>query len=159
MVDEARLEQSVEGNEGFKAAPYLDTKNLWTWGEGWCLETSPPTGAQWKYLLDNKLATLSITRAGADWFVQQRLVVIEAQLAHDYAEFWAFLGGARQNALVEIAYQMGVTKEEAFHVAIQAMREARWHDAEVAFLDSLWAKQTPGRATKLAAQIGTGEFQ
>lgn len=159
MIDEARLEQSVETNEGFRAAPYLDTESKWTWGEGLCLETNPPTGLQWKYLLDNKLVVMSISRAGADWFVQQKLAAIEKQLALDYAEFWLFLGGARQAALVEIAYQMGVNKEETFHVAIQAMREARWHDAEAAFLDSLWARQTPPRATKLAAQIGTGEFQ
>lgn len=159
MTDPVRLEESVESDEGFKAAPYLDTRKLWTWAEGWCLETSPPTGLQWKYLLDNKLVTMSITRAGADWFVKLRLADIEKQLALDYADFWLFLGAARQNALVEIAYQMGVTKEEAFHVAIQAMREGRWHDAEAAFLDSLWARETPDRATKLAAQIGTGEFQ
>lgn len=159
MTDAARLEQSVDADEGFEAGPYRDSLGLWSWAIGLCLETNPPTGPQWKYLLDNKLVSMSITRAGADWFVEQKLAAIEKQLALDYSDFWLFLGAARQNALVEIAYQMGIAKEEAFHVAIQAMREGRWHDAETAFLDSLWAKRTPGRATKLAAQIGTGEFQ
>lgn len=160
MTDETRLEQSIDAHEGFNPAPYLDTENRWSTGIGLCLETRPLTGAEWKFLLDGKLITFSITRAGANWLVERDMAVVEHQLAHDYQDFWAFLNAPRQNALVEWAFQLGVAKEEAFHVAITAVREARWADAEAAMLDSEWAKiQTPGRATKLAAEIGTGEFQ
>jgi GH24 family phage-related lysozyme (muramidase) len=160
VTDDARLEQSIEGHEGFEPLPYLDTEKRWSAGEGLCLETRPLTGGEWKYLLDNRLITFSIAKQGADWLVRRDMAAIEQQLAHDYQDFWAFLNAPRQNALVEWAFQLGVGKEEAFHVAIAAIREARWSDAEAAMLDSLWAKrQTPARATKLAAEIGTGEFQ
>ena len=48
MTDEARLEASVEIDEGFDPVPYLDTEKLWTAGDGLCLETRPLTGAEWK---------------------------------------------------------------------------------------------------------------
>ena len=158
MTDEARLEASVETDEGFEPVPYLDTEKLWTAGDGLCLETRPLTGVEWKYLLDNKLITFTITRKGADWLVERDLAVIEKQLAHDYADFWPLIGDARQKALTEWAFQVGISKEEAFHVAITAIREARWSDARAAMLNSLWARQTPTRARKLAAQIASGLF-
>lgn len=159
MTDEARLEQSIDDDEGFKPLPYLDTEQRWSAGVGLCLETRPLTGPEWKFLLDGKLITFSITKVGANWLVERDMAVIEQQLSHDYQDFWAFLNAPRQNALVEWAFQLGVAKEEAFHVAIQAIREARWADAEAAMLDSLWARQTPNRAQKLARELGTGEFQ
>ena len=159
MTDEARLDASIEADEGFVPVPYLDTEKRWTVGEGLCLETRPLTGVEWKYLLDNKLVSFSITRPGADWLVQRDRAGIEQQLAHDYRDFWPSLNDARQNALVEWAFQLGVAKEEAFHDAIAAIRAERWADAEAAMLDSLWAqRETPVRARKLAAQVATGLF-
>lgn len=157
MSDLARLKASVDGNESFESFPYLDSEHLWTFATGRCLETHPLSGAEWKYLLDNELVTLAIKRPGADWLEMQQLVATERQLAHDY-DFWPRLNDARQNALVEMAYQMGVDKEEGFHDAIRAIREERWHDAEVAMLDSKWARQTPPRAARIAQQLSSGLF-
>lgn len=160
MTDGSRLEASIESDEGFKATPYKDSAGKWSAGEGLCLETRPLTGAEWKFLLDAKLVTFSITKVGANWLVERDMAAIEELLSHDYADFWAFLNAPRQNALVEWAFQLGVAKEEAFHIAITAIREARWVDAKAAMLDSLWAKkQTPERALRLATEIETGEFQ
>jgi GH24 family phage-related lysozyme (muramidase) len=158
MTDEGRLESSVEVDEGFESIPYLDTEKRWTAGEGLCLETRPLSGAEWKYLLDNQLVTFTIKRAGADWLVRRDLAVIEQQLARDYADFWPTLNDARQNALAEWAFQLGVAKEEAFHVAIAAIREHRWSEARAAMLSSLWAHETSARAQKLAAEINSGIF-
>lgn len=160
MTDETRLEASIDTDEGFKPAPYLDTEKRWSAGNGLCLETRPLTGAEWKFLLDGKLITFTITKAGANWLVERDMAVIEEQLAHEYADFWRFLNAPRQNALTEWAFQIGVAKEGAFHVAIAAIRESRWADAKAAMLDSIWARvQTPARAHKLAEEIYTGEFQ
>lgn len=158
MSDMTRLVTWTDAEEATKAVPYLDTENLWTVATGRCLETNPFNAAEWKYLLDNKLIALNVTPAGSEWLLRKELAAIEHQLSIDYTLFWQFLNDARQNALIEWAYQLGVAKEEAFHVAIQAIREARWDDAERAMLDSLWAKQTPARAKRVAEQLRTGEF-
>lgn len=160
MTDEARLEASIDVDEGFRSGTYRDSEGKWSAGIGLCLETRPLTGPEWKFLLDGGFIIFTITKIGANWLVERDMAVIEQQLAHDYADFWPFLNAPRQNALSEWAFQLGVAKEEAFHVAIAAIRQARWADAKAAMLDSLWAKkQTPGRAEKLAEEIYTGEFQ
>lgn len=158
MTDEARLEQSIDGNEGFEPVPYLDTEMRWSAGIGLCLETRPLTGPEWKFLLDGKLITFTITKPGANWLVERDMAVIEQQLSHDYQDFWAFLNAPRQNALAEMAYQLGVRSEESFHQMITAVRAADWAQAKIAGMDSLWAKQTPSRANTLLTQLETGEW-
>lgn len=159
MSDLAHLVASTEEDEGFKAQAYLDTERLWSAGDGRCLETHPLSGAEWKYLLDRRWISITLSRDGASWLMTTQLLAIERQLEIDYLTFWPDLNDARQNVLIEWAYQLGVEKEEAFHVAIQAVREGRWADAKAAMLDSLWAKQTPQRVRKLAEQMFSGEFQ
>ncbi len=158
MSDLDRLVASTGSDEGYKAGPYQDTKKLWTFGEGRCLETHPLSGAEWKHLLDNGMLALTIIRAGADWLMRTQLLAIEKQLSEDYSQFWWFIGDARQNALIEMAFQMGVEKEEAFHVTLAALRDARYVDAKKAALDSDWARETPARAARVAEELATGEF-
>lgn len=159
LTDMPHLLDATERDEGFRSLPYRDSLGLWSVGEGRCLERNPLTGAEWKHLLDAGLITISIARAGSDWLVAQQYIVIEARLSEDYATFWPFLNDARKNVLLEMAYQMGVDKEEAFHQTLYAIRDARWADAKAAMLDSVWARQTPKRANTLAEQMFTGEFQ
>jgi lysozyme len=158
VTDAARLDASVTSHEAYKAAPYRDTKNLWTFATGRCLETHPLSPAEWKYLLDYALMSVVITKHGADWLMQRQLAAVEAQLAKDYASFWTRLNDARQNALIEMAYQMGADKEEAFHQMLVAIRDERWTDAEAAGLNSLWAQQTHARAVEIMHQLRTGAF-
>ena len=65
MIDLDKAVTDTAGYEGYKAAPYLDTKGRWTVGEGTCLETNPISGHDWKYLLDNKMHHRSALRAPA----------------------------------------------------------------------------------------------
>jgi len=158
MSDLPRLTAATALHEGFRPTSYRDTNNLWTFAIGRCLETHPLTGAEFKYLLDQGWLQLTITRPGADWLSVSQLQQIEADLARAYS-FWPTLNNARQNALIEMAYQMGEEKEEAFHVMIAAIAEGRWADAEAAGLDSKWAKiDSPGRARVIMAQLRSGVF-
>jgi lysozyme len=158
VTDVAKLEASVRSHEGYRAFPYKDTRGLYTVGVGRCLETNPFTGAEWRQLLENGWGAFSVSVDGADWLLRQQLAVIEGELAHDYADFWPALGNARQNGLIEMAYQLGPAKEEAFHNMIAAIRKADWHAAYAQAMDSQWARQTPARAKEIATMIETGEF-
>ncbi len=80
-------------------------------------------------------------------------------------EFWPRLNAARQNALIEMAYQMGVEHEEAFRDMVAAIRVAvasgrveDWALVEEKGFDSAWAKQTPDRARRVMDQLRTGVF-
>lgn len=157
MSDMPKLVASTRADEGYKPKPYKDTRGLWTFGEGRCLETHPLTGAEWKMLLDRGYLDVAIGLPGADLLERQELATVEVRLAHDY-DFWPQLNAPRQNALIEMAYQMGAEKEEGFHLMLAAIRAGNWQEAYTQALASDWAKETPLRAKLIATMILTGAF-
>lgn len=158
MTDMARLQSAIEPAEGFGASANKDPVGLWEIGFGSCLETAPLTGAEWKGLLDQKALTVTITRAGARWLEAQRIQSVIDQLAHDYQDFWPNLNDARQNALVEMAYQMGAKGEEGFHDMLAAIRREDWVGAKIAGVASQWYRKFTTRAERVLEQLRTGEF-
>lgn len=66
------------------------------------------------------------------------------------------LSEPRQAVLLNMAYQMGMTRLLGFHKALVAIRDTRWQDAWGQMLDSEWARQTRKRANRLAEQMRDG---
>jgi lysozyme len=166
MTNMARLLASTASDEGFEPKPYRDTEDLWTIGEGRCLETHPLSGAEWKALLDSGQISVAITKDGSDTLMRGQLEQIEAKLASINRDFWPLLNDAQQNALIEMAYQMGVAHEEAFYdmlgdirVAVRIKTPGAWAAVKAAGLASEWAKETPARAQRLMTQLASGQFQ
>lgn len=162
MIDIARLAADTAADEGIKQKPYLDSLKRWSVATGRCLETNPLSGSEWKALLDRGYVEFTITPTGAALLETQQLSVIAATLAHDYADFWPSLSDARQNALAELAFQIGVAGEEAFHDMLAAIRAALhtgdWVPVKAAGLNSKWAQQTPNRAEIVLEQLRSGQF-
>ncbi|HZR02405.1 MAG TPA: glycoside hydrolase family protein [Burkholderiales bacterium] len=157
MTDDARLAASTSGHEGFEPHPYKDTRNLWTFGKGRCLETNPLSAMEWRHLLDEGLIAVSISEDGATWLMRKGLLEVEEQCAQAF-DFWPSLNDARQNAVVEMAYQMGFDKLSGFRKMLAAIRAGDWQTAHDEALDSAWHKQTPVRAEKVAEQLRSGQF-
>ena len=63
----------------------------------------------------------------------------------------------RQAVLYAMAFQMGVDGLMEFRNTLKAVEEERWERAADGMLASLWARQTPGRANRLASAMRTGE--
>lgn len=158
MTDMARLQSAIEPAEGFGASANKDPVGLWELGYGCCLETSPLTGPEWKSLLDEGALTITITQPGARWLEAQRLQIFIDRLAHDYSDFWSTLNDARQNALTEMAYQMGVTKEETFHDMLAAIRRGDWTGVKAAGVASVWYRTYTTRAERVLEQLRTGAW-
>ena len=55
-----------------------------------------------------------------------------------------------QEVILNMCYQLGVAGVSKFRKAISALQEGDWNEAADEMLDSLWAKQTPNRATELS---------
>jgi lysozyme len=68
------------------------------------------------------------------------------------------LNEPRQAVLVSMAFQMGVTRLLKFANTLAAIREGRYDDAAAGMRASVWARQTPHRAIRLADQMATGEW-
>lgn len=151
------LEQEIDSQEGERAAPYKDSRGLWTVGEGRCLETAPLTGAEWKYLLDNGLIDVNLEKAGADWLEGQIIDAITAKLAATFS-WWPTITQARRDALIDMAYQMGVPKLLTFSQMLRAITYQDWPTVYEQALASDWAQQTPARAQQVAAQLRDGVY-
>ena len=69
------------------------------------------------------------------------------------------LDEVRQGVLLNMAYQMGVDGLLKFKTTLSHVKARQWTAASVGMLDSLWAKQTPERAERLATQMRLGFWQ
>jgi lysozyme len=69
------------------------------------------------------------------------------------------LCGARQDVLIDMAFQMGIGRLCGFVRMLGAVRDERWAEAAEQMRLSTWARQTPKRALRLAYQMESGEPQ
>jgi len=70
--------------------------------------------------------------------------------------FWR-IGSIRQEALVEMAYQLGGPKQRRFIKAQAAGNRRQWPKMAAEMLDSRWHDQTPTRCQELARMIKTNQ--
>lgn len=64
------------------------------------------------------------------------------------------LSDGRKMVVVNMAFNMGYDTFSQFRNTIGAIREGRWADAKRGMLNSTWARQTKGRAIRLANIMG-----
>lgn len=64
--------------------------------------------------------------------------------------WWVSLSDARKLAIANMCFQLGITKLLKFKNMLSAMRSGNFDKAADEALDSLWAKQTPSRANRIA---------
>ena len=138
--------------EGVISYAYQDHLGYWTIGVGRLIDKRKGgrlTDAEINVLLANDIA-------------EKR-----AQLARDpdTAAAWERVKGdpVRAVALLSMGFQMGVGasgKDDAglsgFDSSLALVAAGRFADAAAAMLKSLWAKQTPERAQRVAAMLKTG---
>lgn len=148
------LRTQIIGFEGFKNAAYPDPLTggaPWTIGVG---HTGPEVfrGLTWS---DDKVNQV----------LDQDLASKLAQCRREFPWFDT-LNEPRQAVLVGMCFQMGMGRRGppatgllAFTNTLGAMRDERWADAAEGMRRSLWAKQTPRRAQRLARQMESGAWQ
>ena len=72
--------------------------------------------------------------------------------------WYSSLDEVRQEALVMIAFNLGLTRLRKFKKAIAALEGGDYRTAKIEFLDSLWSSQVGKRAVVLSTMIETGEY-
>jgi lysozyme len=135
--------QQLRREEGVRASAYQDHLGYWTIGVGRLIDARKGGGLsddEIDYLLANDVAKRTAeVRAALPWYDT--------------------LNPARQAVLVGMAFQMGTAGMLAFKQTLAAVRDERYANAAALMLQSSWAKQTPGRANRMARQMETGEWQ
>lgn len=165
----------IRFHEGTRYDAYKDTKGLWTWGVGWCLDTRPATpdekamiigwtndkSAPWDkpellgVWLTNLPAHHKIIIAG--FMLRAEIEALLPQLETQLG-YWPDLDDNRAAAVVDLAYNLGVAGWLAFKNTNRMLAKGEWVDAAHNLLDSQYAKDVGQRAVRIATMLKTGEW-
>ena len=129
--------------EGFRSKVYRCSEGYPTIGYGQVIGPK-----------DGPLGNVTIPQEVANLWLETTVKQLHESLR---IEMWyAKQVGSRQAILLSMAYQLGLTGLKKFKRMIGALEAKRYDDVKAEALDSLWAKQTPARATRHANQLQTG---
>ena len=130
MPDFKSLVKRIGSNEGFERTPYKCTEGVWTIGHGFTWITEEES----LHILAGRVSELHL-ELGNKW------------------SWYDDLPPEVQGVVVECCFQLGVHGFSKFKKAIAHMKDKEWQLAADEMLDSLWAKQTPNRANRLATIV------
>lgn len=137
--------------EGYVETPYLDTLGFPTVAGG--IRIGPKGASLSNY-------TFRVPRKVGD--VWKQVIMDEKVLdMNSRPAIYAALkqcNPARADVLYSMAYQMGVDGLAAFKNTLVMISNGNFTGAAEGMLNSLWAKQTPGRARRHAEVMRTGSY-
>jgi len=139
--DRYRLIEQLKRHEGFRDMPYRDTVGKLTIGYGHNLDDVP------------------ISQKVAELMLLEDLEREEKKLAKAVPWFNKVPPGARREALVNMAFNLGARGLSKFRRMWSAINRNDWDLAAKEALDSKWATQVGRRADELAEQLRTGLYR
>lgn len=125
-------------HEAVRLRPYRDTAGKLTIGVG------------------RNLDDIGISLIEANYLLQHDVDRAVAGLDRELP-WWRQLDEIRQRVLVDMAFNLGLTRLLEFKRFLSAMERARWADAVVEMKRSDWWHQVGPRAERLAHMVETGE--
>lgn len=148
------LVEDIKANEGFVAKPYIDIlvkKNPENYG----------ISKEELAIIEKHLDKLKLTFGYGFTYIEEdeSEVVAQMKLKKIIKEFESkepFINElplAKQEALIEMSYQMGVNGVLKFKKMWLALKEFDYKTASQEALDSRWATQTPERAMRIANKM------
>lgn len=136
-MDRAKLAAQLEIDEDKKPRMYLDSLGFWTAGVGRNLSERAFSEDEIQLMLKNDIA------------------IVESALDRN-CPWWRSMSEARQQALANMCFQMGISKLLGFKKMLVMLEAGRWDAAALEAEDSKWAKQAPNRAKRVTKQIREG---
>jgi lysozyme len=144
----AKLRADLNRDEGLRLHPYRDSVGNLTIGVGRNLDDKGISEAEAEYLLTNDIT--------------EHLALLDK-----YLPWWSTLDEARQLALANLAFNLGVGpsaeqplgKLLTFHDTLRALQNKEYDVVANHLSVTLWAQQVGIRATRIIAAMRNGESQ
>lgn len=133
------LETLLIKHEGLRLKPYRDSVDKLTIGVG------------------RNLDDVGITRDEALNLMRSDIVNITRELNQNF-EWYDSLDYIRKAALIDMVFNLGITKFLQFNQTIHWLETKNWDKAANEMLNSTWSEQVGDRAQDLAKMIRTGEW-
>ena len=118
-------------HEGLELKPYQCTADKTTIGVGRNIQEVGITEDEARYLLDN-----DILRVGGE--------------LDDTIHWWRDLSDARQRVLIDMVFNLGITRFLKFKKTIEAIKLGQYDIAADEMLDSAWSRQVGQRSKTLS---------
>ena len=136
----SKLSDQLRIHEGVRSHVYLCTAGYETIGVGRNIAESGIglSDDEIDYLLENDIKRCKQELISLSWFSD--------------------LDAVRQDAIVNLCFNLGLTRLMGFQNAMGAMAVGDYEKAADEFLDSRWAKQVGQRSLDVAHMIRTGEY-
>jgi len=129
----------IRRHEGLRLKPYTDTTGHLTIGYGRNLQARGISVEEAEYLLQTDMRlTYTALQARIPWITQ--------------------LSDVRQAVLVDMAFNLGMAGLLQFRKTLRLIQAGDYADAGAAMLNSRWAAQVKGRATRLAHMMSTNKW-
>ena len=133
LTDE--LVEEIKREEGFMPVVYLDSKGKKTIGYGTLLEDG-------------------ISEAEAELLLRHRLNLMAGELERSrVGEVYRSLAPGAKRAVLNMAYNMGVPSLLGFQKMWAALAEGHYEQAAGEALDSVYARELPARAGRVAERM------
>tara|TARA_R110001599_G_scaffold74970_5_gene206322 strand:- start:11 stop:433 length:423 start_codon:yes stop_codon:yes gene_type:complete len=137
-----KLIEMLKRHEGVESHAYKCSENKITIGVGRNVDKS---------------GGLGISDDEVDYLLQNDIDRVSSELDSEY-EWFAGLDDVRQDAMIDISFNLGQTRLRAFKNALAAMAKGDWRAAADEFMDSRWSGQVGNRAKELTEMIRTGSY-
>jgi len=134
-----KLIEQIKRHEGFRSKPYKCTAGKLTIGYGLNLDAG----------VNEELAQLILE-------YQVKRIVSELRKLE---WFFDIDSTARHDAIVNMAFNLGIAGVCGFHKMINAISIGDYHEAAKEMLDSKWFKDVGDRAIELAEQMRSGAYK
>ena len=136
----SKLVEMIKRHEGVKSKVYLCSAGYETIGVGRNISESG----------------LGLSDDEIDYLLQNDIQRVREELRDAYFWFGA-LSEARQDAMIDICFNLGLTRLRGFVKAFEAMSREQFDVAADEFMDSKWAKQVGMRALRVTEMIRDGK--
>ena len=136
-----KLIEQLKRHEGVRTHAYKCSANMVTVGVGRNIDENGGLGLsedEIEYLLENDVKRCKKELIALPWFVE--------------------IDSVRQDALVNLCFNLGMTRLLGFENALTAMSVGDYDLAADEFMDSRWAKQVGYRAEEVCTMIRTGSY-
>ena len=137
----SKLVKQLRRHEGVRTHAYKCSANMITVGVGRNIDENGGLGLsndEIDYLLENDIKRCKQELSALSWFLD--------------------LDSVRQDALVNLCFNLGMTRLLGFKNALAAMEAGDYLKAADEFYDSRWAKQVGSRADEVCEMIRTGRY-
>ena len=101
---------------------------------------------------------LGLSEDEINYLLNNDIKRVREELTDSYFWFPA-MNEARQDALVDISFNLGQTRLRGFVKALEAMSREQFDVAADEFMDSKWSEQVGNRAVEVTEMIRTGEYK